>query len=60
MIFFNDPIPLETPAEHTVRTRAGHARSIREVRGRLAQGRFDLHIGIGIARRYTTIGAIGF
>ena len=60
MIFFNDPVPLPNPAEAAVRLAMDmHAVFAK----RLVQWRqrgFDLHIGIGIAQGYATVGFIGF
>jgi len=60
MVFFNDPVPVENPAEHAVRM----ALEMRERFAELAAGwrkqGFELGIGIGIAQGYATIGAIGF
>jgi class 3 adenylate cyclase len=60
MIFFNDPVPVENPAERAVRM----AVAMRERAGGLTakwkkQG-YELDLGIGIAQGYATIGAIGF
>jgi len=60
MIFFNDPLPVPDPAERSLRM----ALAMREGAAGLArkwqkQG-YDLGIGVGIARGYATIGAIGF
>jgi adenylate cyclase len=60
MIFFNDPIPLENPAEHAVRMALDmHDQFASCAVGWKKRG-FDLQIGIGIAQGYATIGAIGF
>ena len=60
MIFFNDPVPVENPAERAIRM----ALAMRErVAGLVATWRrrgYDLDLGIGIAQGYATIGAIGF
>lgn len=60
MIFFNDPVEIENPAGVAVKMAvrmqaafAGLAQAWRE-RG------FDLHMGIGIAQGYATLGTIGF
>jgi class 3 adenylate cyclase len=60
MIFFNDPIAIENPAQvavsMAVRMQADFARLTRiwKKRG------YDLHMGIGIAQGYATLGTIGF
>jgi class 3 adenylate cyclase/CheY-like chemotaxis protein len=60
MIFFNDPIPLENPAEQAVRM----ALAMHSTFEKCAQGwrklGYDLKIGIGVAQGYATLGAIGF
>jgi class 3 adenylate cyclase len=60
MIFFNDPVPVPDAAQRALRM----AVAIRDVAAALArqwQTRgYDLNVGIGIARGYATIGAIGF
>ena len=60
MVFFNDPVPVPNPGEPAIRM----ALIIREEIGAMVekwrkQG-YDLHLGIGIAQGYATIGAIGF
>jgi class 3 adenylate cyclase len=60
MIFFNDPIPLENPAEHAVRLALDMHEAFEKCAIRWRKRGFDLHIGIGIAQGYATIGAIGF
>ena len=60
MVFFNDPVPVDNPAERAVRMasamrdRVGQLRSVWRKRGH------DLDLGVGIAQGYATIGAIGF
>ena len=60
MIFFNDPVEIENPAEHAIRM----AVAMRDVVTRLAERwrkrGWDLALGVGIAQGYATIGAIGF
>ena len=60
MVFFNDPVRVDNPAERAVRM----ALEMRDrVSGLSALWRrlgFDLALGIGIAQGYATIGAIGF
>ena len=60
MIFFNDPLPLDNPAEQAVRmciemhTRFAHLMQAWSKRGH------ELDLGIGIAQGYATLGVIGF
>jgi adenylate cyclase len=60
MIFFNDPLPVENPPERAIRM----ALAMRACVANLAQGwrkrGFDLDFGVGLAKGYATIGAIGF
>ena len=60
MIFFNDPVLVENPAERAVRM----ALAMRECVAQLGRGwrkrGYDLALGVGIAQGYATIGAIGF
>ncbi|HET7198249.1 MAG TPA: response regulator [Burkholderiales bacterium] len=61
MVFFNDPLPVERPAEHAVRT----ALAMRDAFAPIAEhwkkrGGFEIGLGIGIAQGYATLGAIGF
>jgi adenylate cyclase len=60
MIFFNDPLPVPNPAERAIRM----ALVRRECVATLAQGwrkrGFELDFGVGLAKGYATIGAIGF
>jgi class 3 adenylate cyclase/CheY-like chemotaxis protein len=60
MIFFNDPIPLENPAEHAVKLALDMHEAFAKCAVAWRKRGFDLHIGIGIAQGYATIGAIGF
>jgi class 3 adenylate cyclase/CheY-like chemotaxis protein len=60
MIFFNDPMTIENPAKEAV----GMAIRMQADFAGLAQAwkkrGFDLHMGIGIAQGYATLGTIGF
>lgn len=60
MIFFNDPVEVENPAERAVRM----ALAMREAADALGlhwrRRGIELGLGIGIAEGYATIGAIGF
>jgi adenylate cyclase len=61
MVFFNDPVPMERPAEHAVRC----ALAMMEAFGPIAahwkkRSGFELGLGVGIAQGYATLGAIGF
>ena len=60
MIFFNDPVVVPNPTERAIRM----AMAMRERAARLIdtwrKHGHDLALGIGIAKGYATIGAIGF
>jgi len=61
MVFFNDPLPVERPAEHAVRT----ALAVQEAFAPIGKhwhkrSGFELGLGVGIAQGYATLGAIGF
>ena len=61
MVFYNDPLPVERPAEHAIKT----ALAMREAFVPIAEhwkkrGGFELGLGVGIAQGYATLGAIGF
>jgi class 3 adenylate cyclase len=60
MIFFNDPVPLDNPAEHAVRLALEMHEAFAKCALAWRKRGFDLQIGIGIAQGYATIGAIGF
>jgi adenylate cyclase len=61
MVFFNDPLPIDKPAEHAMRT----ALAVQEAFLPIAEhwrkrSGFELGLGVGIAQGYATLGAIGF
>jgi adenylate cyclase len=61
MVFFNDPLPVEKPAEHAVRTAlAVHEAFVPISKHWQKRGGFELGLGVGIAQGYATLGAIGF
>jgi adenylate cyclase len=60
MVFFNDPVPVENPAERAVRMATAMRDRVRELRGVWRKRGHDLDLGVGIAQGYATIGAIGF
>jgi class 3 adenylate cyclase len=60
MIFFNDPLPVPNATERTVRMALAMRERVAElIQGWRARG-YDLHLGIGIAEGFATIGAIGY
>jgi len=60
MIFFNDPVPVPNPAERAIRMALAIRDQISEMTAKWQKQGYDLHLGIGIAQGYATIGAIGF
>ena len=60
MVFFNDPVPVENPAERAVRMALAMRERVDELSTAWKKRGFDLALGIGIAQGYATIGAIGF
>jgi len=61
MVFFNDPVPIEKPAEHAMRTALAVQEAFVPI-GKHWHKRsgFELGLGVGIAQGYATLGAIGF
>jgi class 3 adenylate cyclase len=60
MVFFNDPVPVENPAERAVRMAVAMRDRVRGLRTGWRKRGHDLDLGVGIAQGYATIGAIGF
>jgi len=61
MVFFNDPVPIERPAEHAVRTALATMEAFKPIAAHWKKrSGFDLGLGCGIAQGYATLGAIGF
>jgi adenylate cyclase len=60
MVFFNDPLPVENPAERAVLMALAMTERVSALGGAWRRRGFDLGHGIGIAQGYATIGAIGF
>jgi adenylate cyclase len=60
MIFFNDPMTVPNPAERALRMTVEMRDRAEELAARWRQRGYELHVGIGIAQGYATIGAIGF
>jgi class 3 adenylate cyclase len=60
MVFFNDPVPVDNPAERAVRMAVAMRERVRELRAGWRKRGHDLDLGVGIAQGYATIGAIGF
>jgi class 3 adenylate cyclase len=61
MVFFNDPVPIEKPAEHAVRAALAAQQAFVPIAGHWQKrSGFELGLGVGIAQGYATLGAIGF
>jgi class 3 adenylate cyclase len=60
MIFFNDLVPVENPAERAVRMALEMRDRLEDLRVRWHERGYDLDFGVGIAQGYATIGMIGF
>jgi adenylate cyclase len=60
MVFFNDPLPVERPAEHAVRTALAMMEAFTPIAAHWAKRGYELALGVGIAQGYATLGAIGF
>ena len=61
MVFFNDPLPVDKPAEHAVRAALAAQDAFTPIAGHWQKkGGFALGLGVGIAQGYATLGAIGF
>src|SRR5439155_26072734 len=60
MSFFNDPVPVTNPEERAVRMAEAMRARIRVLGAEWRRRGYDLDLGMGIAKGYATIGAIGF
>jgi len=60
MVIFNDPVPIENPAERAVRMTLAVRERISALRRNWVKAGFNLDFGMGMASGYATIGAIGF
>jgi adenylate cyclase len=60
MIFFNDPVPVQNPEERAIRMAEAMRARIRVLGAEWRRRGYDLDLGMGIAKGYATIGAIGF
>ena len=60
MVFFNDPLPVERPAEQAVRTALAMREAFVPIAEHWRKRGFELGLGVGIAQGYATLGAIGF
>jgi class 3 adenylate cyclase/CheY-like chemotaxis protein len=60
MVFFNDPVPIERPAERAVRMALAMQQAFAALGQAWRRRGHDLALGCGIAQGYATLGAIGF
>ena len=60
MVFFNDPLPVDQPAQQAVRMALAMQQAFPPLGAVWAQRGFELGLGCGIAQGYATLGVIGF
>src|ERR671927_1974139 len=61
MVFFNDPVPIERPAEHAVRCALAMMNAFHPIAQHWKKrSGHELGLGVGIAQGHATLGAIGF
>ena len=60
MVFFNDPLPMEQPAQQAVRMALAMQQAFPRLGEVWHQRGFELGLGCGIAQGYATLGLIGF
>jgi class 3 adenylate cyclase/CheY-like chemotaxis protein len=60
MVFFNDPVPMERPAEQAVRMALDALEAFVPIGAAWGKRGFELALGGGVAQGYATLGAIGF
>ena len=60
MVFFNDPVPMEKPAENAVRMALAMQQAFPKIGEAWKKRGYDLGLGCGVAQGYATLGAIGF
>ena len=60
MVFFNDPLPMPDAAERAVRMAVAMRDRAAELSVGWRRKGYELELGIGIAKGFATIGAIGF
>jgi class 3 adenylate cyclase len=60
MVFFNDPVPVDRPAERALRMAVAMRDRVAGLGATWRKRGYDLGLGVGIAEGYATIGAIGF
>ena len=60
MVFFNDPVPMERPAEAAVRMAMEMQQAFVALGLEWQKRGFELGLGCGVAQGYATLGQIGF
>ena len=60
MVFFNDPLPMPDAPERAVRMAVAMRERAAELAVRWHRSGYELDLGIGVAKGFATIGAIGF
>jgi class 3 adenylate cyclase len=60
MVFFNDPVPIDRPAEAAVRTALAMQAAFVPLSEAWRKRGFFLGLGCGVAQGYATLGTIGF
>ena len=60
MVFFNDPVEVDNPAERAIRMAVAMRDVIGQLAARWRKRGWELALGVGIDQGYATIGAIGF
>ncbi len=60
MVFFNDPVPMEKPAENAVRMALAMRDAFPPISETWRKRGYELGLGCGVAQGYATLGAIGF
>ena len=60
MVFFNDPIPVPDAPARAVRMAVAMRDRVADLAARWRREGYELDLGLGIARGYATLGAIGF
>ncbi len=60
MVFFNDPVPMERPAEQAVKMALAMRDAFPPIAAVWKKRGYDLGLGCGVAQGYATLGAIGF
>jgi class 3 adenylate cyclase/CheY-like chemotaxis protein len=60
MVFFNDPVPVDRPAEQAVRMALAMQQAFPALGAAWRKQGHELALGCGVAQGYATLGAIGF